>query len=131
MPCGGDKESVRTADRAGEGSLPGDQGPEAEGPASATVRAGEGPATRSKASLPANGEETAPGTIVGTDGAQVVRHSTRVTAGKHANPHHLPCSAVQEEAVLAPTSMDARILAQVSQSHLLFLQLVSGSKTQN
>ena len=116
--------------RAGEGSLHGGQGPEAEGPPSATVRAGEGPVTRSKVSLAANGEEIPPGTILGTDGAQLVRHSTRVTAGKHTNPHHLPCSAVQEEAVLAPASMDARILAQVSQSHLLFLQLLSRSKTQ-
>ena len=56
-----------------------------------------------------------------------LRRSSRVTAGRNPNPYNYPRSAVQEVSVNPPNSVlaDANILAQVAQSNLMIMQLLS------
>ena len=57
-----------------------------------------------------------------------VRQSTRPTRGTHPNPHHLPTSARQEgvDATSLISEADRRILADVSQTQLLLMQMLAG-----
>ena len=57
-----------------------------------------------------------------------VRQSTRTTRGTHPNPHHLPTSARQEvvDANSRVSEEDRRILADVSQTQLLLMQMLAG-----
>ena len=57
-----------------------------------------------------------------------VRQSTRTTRGTHPNPHHLPTSARQEgvDANSLVSEVDRRILADVSQTQLLLMQMLAG-----
>lgn len=58
-----------------------------------------------------------------------LRHTSRVGAGQHSNPHHLPKSVVQSElpavTVRAP-SIDLQVLADFSRSQLLLAQMLAG-----
>lgn len=61
--------------------------------------------------------------------AQEQRHSERPTAGQHTNPFHLPKSTVSKEVVVAntpPPSVDSSVLANISQTQLLMVQLMMG-----
>ena len=58
-----------------------------------------------------------------------VRRSTRPNIGQHSNPAHLPRSAISNEVANVPdlSHLDARdVLANISQTHLLMVQLVMG-----
>ena len=57
-----------------------------------------------------------------------VRQSMRTTRGAHPNPHHLPTSARQEgvDANSLVSEADRRILADVSQTQLLLMQMLAG-----
>ncbi len=52
----------------------------------------------------------------------------RTTRGTHPNPHHLPTSARQEgvDANSLVSEADRRILADVSQTQLLLMQMLAG-----
>ena len=52
-----------------------------------------------------------------------VRRSTRVGAGQHSNPHHLPRPAMTESVEAAV--IDPQILNCVAQSNLLLMQLLA------
>ena len=52
-----------------------------------------------------------------------VRRSTRVGAGQHSNPHHLPRPAMRESVEAAV--IDLQILKCVAQSNLLLMQLLA------
>lgn len=57
-----------------------------------------------------------------------VRQSRRTTKGTHPNPHHLPTSARQEgvDTNNLLSEVDKRILANVSQTQLLLMQMLAG-----
>ena len=63
-----------------------------------------------------------------------LRRSTRVTAGQHTNPHHLPRSVVTDESVSAPpvlsheSSFEA-VLTNISQAQLLMMQYLMKQST--
>ena len=52
-----------------------------------------------------------------------VRRSTRVGAGQHSNPHHLPRPAMGESVEAAV--VDSQVLKCVAQSNLLLMQLLA------
>lgn len=54
-----------------------------------------------------------------------VRRSTRVGAGQHSNPHHLPRPAMKESVEAAV--VDSQVLNCVAQSNLLLMQLLAKS----
>ena len=58
-----------------------------------------------------------------TNNPPPVRHSTRVGAGQHSNPHHLPRPAMRES--VAVTVTYPQILNCVAQSNLLMMQLLA------
>ena len=58
-----------------------------------------------------------------TNNRPPVRHSTRVGAGQHSNPHHLPRPAIREG--VAVTVTYPQILNCVAQSNLLIMQLLA------
>ena len=56
-----------------------------------------------------------------------VRHSSRLGAGQHSNPHHWPKSAVQSEMPALPApAVDPRVLADISRTQLLLAQMLAG-----
>jgi transposase InsO family protein len=56
-----------------------------------------------------------------------IRRSTRSTAGCHSNPGHLPKPAVESaSAHMVQTSVDPQVLANISETQLLLVQMLAG-----